>query len=72
VIVPEQKARVTYDNLLRLIDDPDVRNPIKFLRQREVIHYQRFGEGIEIAAERLNKKNVYACNPSFDKHCGKL
>ena len=67
----EQKARVTYDNLLRLIDDPDIRDPLKFLREREIVHYQRFGEGLGIAAERLNSKNFYACNPSFDKNCGK-
>ena len=67
----EQKARTTYDNLLRLIDDPDVRDPLKFLRQREIIHYQRFGEGLRLATERLDSKNFYACNPSFDKNCGK-
>ncbi len=67
----EQKARTTYDNLLRLIDDPDVRDPLKFLRQREIVHYQRFGEGLRLATERLNSKNFYACNPSFDKNCGK-
>ena len=67
----EQKARVTYDNLLRLIDDPDVREPLKFLRQREIVHYQRFGEGLRLATDRLNSKNFYACNPSFDKGCGK-
>ena len=67
----EQKARTTYDNLLRLIDDPDVREPLKFLREREVVHYQRFGEGLRLATDRLNEKNFYACNPSFDKGCGK-
>ncbi len=67
----EQKARTTYDNLLRLIDDPDVRDPLKFLRQREIVHYQRFGEGLRLATDRLNSKNFYACNPSFDKNCGK-
>ncbi len=70
-LAAEQKARTTYDNLLRLIDDPDVREPLKFLRAREVVHYQRFGEGLQLAAERLNAKNFYACNPSFDKGCGK-
>ena len=70
-LAAEQKARTTYDNLLRLIDDPDVRDPLKFLRQREIVHYQRFGEGLRLATERLNSKNFYACNPSFDKHCGK-
>ena len=66
----EQKARTTYDNLLRLIDDPDVRDPLKFLREREIVHYQRFGEGLRIATDHLNSKNFYACNPSFDKNCG--
>ena len=70
-LAAEQKARVTYDNLLRLIDDPDVRDPLKFLRQREIVHYQRFGEGLQLTTERLNSKNFYACNPSFDKNCGK-
>ena len=67
----EQKARTTYDNLLRLIDDPDIREPLKFLREREVVHYQRFGEGLRLATDRLNSKNFYACNPSFDKNCGR-
>lgn len=70
-LAAEQKARVTYDNLLRLIDDPDVRDPLKFLREREIVHYQRFGEGLRLATDRLNSKNFYACNPSFDKGCGK-
>jgi spore coat protein JC len=68
-LAAEQKARTTYDNLLRLIDDPDVRDPIKFLRQREVVHYQRFGEALGITQDSLNSKNYYACNPSFDKNC---
>ena len=63
----EQKARVTYDNILRFADDPDVRDPIKFLREREVVHFQRFGEGMRIATDKLNAKNFYAYNPSFDK-----
>ncbi len=67
----EQKARTTYDNLLRLIDDPDIREPLKFLREREIVHYQRFGEGLRIATDNLDSKNFYACNPSFDKGCGK-
>ena len=67
VIVTEQKARTTYDNILRLTDDPDVRDPIKFLREREIVHYQRFGDGIRIAQDHLESKNFYACNPSFDK-----
>ena len=70
-LAAEQKARVTYDNLLRLIDDPDVRDPIKFLREREVVHYQRFGEGLRIACDKLDSKNFYAFNPSFDKQCNK-
>jgi spore coat protein JC len=67
----EQKARTTYDNLIRLIDDPDVLDPLRFLRQRELNHYQRFGEALGIATDRLNSKNYYMCNPSFDKNCGK-
>lgn len=67
----EQKARVTYDNLLRLIDDPDVRDPLKFLREREIVHYQRFGEALGLVTDRLDSRNFYACNPSFDKGCGK-
>lgn len=65
-LAAEQKARVTYDNILRLVDDPDVRDPIKFLREREIVHYQRFGEGLRIATDKLNSKNFYAFNPSFD------
>lgn len=67
IIVPEQKARVTYDNILRLADDPDVRDPIKFLRAREIVHYQRFGEGLRMVQDMLDSKNFYAFNPSFDK-----
>lgn len=66
-LAAEQKARTTYDNILRLCDDPDVRDAIKFLRQREVVHYQRFGEGLRLAQEKLNEKNFYAFNPEFDK-----
>ena len=66
-LAAEQKARVTYENLLRLIDDPDVRDPLKFLRQREIVHYQRFGEGLRLATDRLDCRNFYAFNPSFDK-----
>jgi len=66
-LAAEQKARVTYDNILRLCDDPDVRDVIKFLRAREIVHYQRFGEGLRIATERLDEKNYYAINPGFDK-----
>ena len=64
-LAAEQKARTTYDNLLRLIDDPDVREPLKFLREREIVHYQRFAEGLEYVKSQLNKKNYYAYNPSF-------
>ena len=66
-LAAEQKARVTYDNILRLSDDPDVNDVIKFLREREVVHFQRFGEAIEKLREKLNQKNVYCMNPSFDK-----
>ena len=62
----EQKARTTYDNILRLSDDPDVNDVIKFLREREVVHYQRFGEGLRKAIEKLDAKNFYAVNPAFD------
>lgn len=67
----EQKARTTYDNILRLADDPDVRDVIKFLREREIVHFQRFGEGLRLTQDNLNSKNFYACNPSFDKKCGR-
>ena len=66
MIAAEQKARVTYDNILRLCDDPDVRDPIKFLRAREIVHFQRFGEGLRLARERMDQKNLYYINPSFD------
>ena len=66
-LAAEQKARTTYDNILRFTDDPDVRDPIKFLRQREVVHYQRFGEGLRRLQDKLNDRNFYAFNPSFDK-----
>ena len=64
----EQKARMSYDNILRFADDPDVREPIKFLRAREIVHFQRFGEGLRILTDKLDSKNFYAFNPSFDKH----
>lgn len=67
----EQKARSTYDNILRLADDPDVRDVIKFLREREIVHFQRFGEGLRITQDNLNSRNFYACNPAFDKNCGR-
>lgn len=63
----EQKARVTYDNILRMADDPDVIDVIRFLREREVVHFQRFGEAMEIAREKLDQRNVYAINPAFDR-----
>ena len=63
----EQKARMTNDNILRFADDPDVRDPIKFLRAREIVHFQRFGEGLRIVTDKLDSKNFYAFNPSFDK-----
>lgn len=66
-IAAEQKARVTYDNILRLIDDPDICDPIRFLREREIVHYQRFCEAIGITKDKLNSKNFYAVNPSFDR-----
>ncbi len=66
-LAAEQKARVTYDNILRLVDDPDVRDPIKFLREREIVHYQRFCDAVRISEDRLDSKNFYAYNPSFDK-----
>ena len=71
-LAAEQKARVTYDNILRLVDDPDVREPIKFLRERELVHYQRFADALRLAQESMNSKNFYACNPSFDKGCGQM
>lgn len=67
VIAAEQKARVTYDNLLRLIDDPDIIEPLKFLRAREIVHYQRFGEALRLTTDRLDCKNFYAFNPGFDR-----
>ena len=63
----EQKARKTYDNILRLSDDPDVNNVIRFLREREIVHYQRFGEGLRRTLEKLDAKNFYITNPAFDK-----
>lgn len=61
----EQKARVTYDNILRLSDDPDVNNVIRFLREREVVHYQRFGEALRKVTEKLDQSNVYFMNPAY-------
>ncbi len=66
-LAAEQKARVTYDNILRMSDDPDVNDVIKFLRAREIVHFQRFGEGLRLAKDKLDEKNVYYMNPSFDR-----
>lgn len=66
-LAAEQKARVTYDNILRLVDDPDIIEPIKFLREREIVHYQRFGEGLRVITDKLDSKNYYMTNPAFDK-----
>ena len=66
-LAAEQKARVTYDNILRLTDDPDVKDAIKFLREREIVHYQRFAEALRITQDTLDSKNFYAYNPSFDQ-----
>ena len=66
-VAAEQKARVTYDNILRLSDDPDVNDAIRFLRAREVVHFQRLGEGLRLARDKMDEKNVYFMNPSFDK-----
>lgn len=62
----EQKARTTYDNILRLVKDPEVCDPIRFLRQREIVHFQRFGEGLRMVQDELDSKNFYAFNPGFD------
>ena len=66
MIAAEQKARVTYDNILRLTDDPDVLDPIRFLREREIVHYQRFGDALRTVQDKLDSKNFYAFNPEFD------
>ena len=65
-LAAEQKARSTYDNILRLSDDPDVNDAIKFLREREIVHFQRFGEAIQLLREKLDQKNVYYINPAVD------
>lgn len=62
----EQKARTTYDNILRLVKDPDVADPIRFLREREIVHFQRFGEGLRKVQDEVDSKNFYAFNPAFD------
>ena len=66
-LAAEQKARLTYDNILRLSDDPDVSDAIRFLREREIVHFQRFGEGLRLAKDKMNEKNLYFVSPSFDK-----
>ena len=66
-LAAEQKARVTYDNILRMVDDPDVREPIKYLRQRELVHYQRFGDALRVAQDQMDSKNFYAYNPAYDR-----
>jgi Mn-containing catalase len=68
-VAPEQKARSTYENLIRLTDDPDVLDPLRFLREREIVHFQRFGEALSMIQDSLNSKNFYAFNPEFDKGC---
>ena len=68
-LAAEQKARTTYDNILRFCDDYDVKDAIRFLREREVVHYQRFGEALRLLTDKLDSKNFYAFNPSFDKKC---
>lgn len=65
-LAAEQKARLTYDNILRLCDDPDVKDVIRFLREREVVHFQRFGEVISQCKEKMDQKNIYFYNPAFD------
>jgi spore coat protein JC len=66
----EQKARSTYENLLRVIKDPEVADPLRFLREREIVHFQRFGEGLRIVQDRLDSRNFYAFNPEIDRNCG--
>lgn len=65
-LAAEQKARTTYDNILRISDDPDVNDVIKFLREREIVHFQRFGEAVQLLRDKLNQKNVYYMNPAID------
>lgn len=66
MIAAEQKARTTYDNLLRVVKDPDVAEPLRFLRMREVVHFQRFGETLRIVQDHLDSRNFYIMNPEFD------
>ncbi|MBO4265408.1 MAG: manganese catalase family protein [Clostridia bacterium] len=68
-LAAEQKARLSYDNILRLVDDPDTKDAIRFLREREIVHYQRFGDAIGIVRDKLDYKNFYAVNPAYDPHC---
>ena len=65
MIAAEQKARTTYENILRLVDDPDIITPIRFLREREIVHYQRFGEALRMVQDDLDSRNFYAFNPAF-------
>lgn len=69
-LAAEQKARTTYDNILRMVKDPEVCDPIRFLREREIVHFQRFGEALRDAQEHLDSRNFYAFNPAFDKKQG--
>ena len=66
-LAAEQKARSTYDNILRVVKDPEVCDPIRYLRAREVVHFQRFGETLRHVQDQLNSKNFYAFNPAFDR-----
>ena len=65
-LAAEQKARTTYDNILRMIHDPEICDPIRFLREREIVHFQRFGEALRIVQDKLDSKNFYIMNPEFD------
>ncbi len=67
-VAAEQKARTTYDNILRVVRDPEVCDPIRYLREREIVHFQRFGEALRILQDHLDSKNFYAFNPEFDKN----
>ena len=69
-VAPEQKARSTYDNILRVVKDPEVCDPIRYLRAREIVHFQRFGETLRHVQDQLSSKNFYAFNPAFDKPAG--
>lgn len=65
-VAPEQKARTTYDNLIRLVKDPEVLDPLRFLRAREIVHFQRFGEALRLVQDKLDSRNFYIMNPAFD------